>query len=46
VDERFNQNFADGTLITPGRSAAALISHPSGDYTGAIWDVSTTPVRS
>jgi len=39
--ERFNQNFADGTLITPERSAAALIAHLGGDDNGAIWDVST-----
>jgi gluconate 5-dehydrogenase/3-oxoacyl-[acyl-carrier protein] reductase len=44
--EQFNQNFADGTLITPQQSAAALIAHLSGDDTGAIWDVSTAHVRS
>jgi NAD(P)-dependent dehydrogenase (short-subunit alcohol dehydrogenase family) len=44
--ERFNQNFAEGTLITPRQSAAALIAHLAGDETGAIWDVSTVPVRS
>lgn len=43
--ERFNQNFAEGTLITPERSAAALIAHLGGDDTGAIWDVSTASVR-
>jgi NAD(P)-dependent dehydrogenase (short-subunit alcohol dehydrogenase family) len=46
VHERFNQNFAEGTLITPERSAAALVAHLSGDDTGAIWDVSTAPVGS
>jgi NAD(P)-dependent dehydrogenase (short-subunit alcohol dehydrogenase family) len=46
VYERFNQNFAQGTLITPEQSAAALIAHLSGDDTGAIWDVSSTPVVS
>jgi NAD(P)-dependent dehydrogenase (short-subunit alcohol dehydrogenase family) len=44
--ERFNQNFAEETLITPERSAAALIAHLSGDDTGAIWDVSTASVGS
>jgi NAD(P)-dependent dehydrogenase (short-subunit alcohol dehydrogenase family) len=39
----FNQNFAQGTLITPEQSAAALIAHLSGDDTGAIWDVSSLP---
>jgi NAD(P)-dependent dehydrogenase (short-subunit alcohol dehydrogenase family) len=44
--ERFNQNLADGTLITPEQSAAALLAHLAGDDTGTIWDVSTAPVRS
>jgi len=44
--ERFNQNFADGALITPGQSAAVLIAHLGGDDTGAIWDVSTAAARS
>ena len=43
--ERFNQNFREGTLITPGQSTAALIAHLAGDDTGAIWDASTVPVR-
>ena len=42
--ERFNKNFADGSLITPERSAAALLAHLAGDDTGAIWDVSTAAV--
>ncbi len=42
--ERFNKNFAEGTLITPEHSAAALLAHLAGDDTGAIWDVSTAPV--
>ncbi|HUA30249.1 MAG TPA: SDR family NAD(P)-dependent oxidoreductase [Streptosporangiaceae bacterium] len=46
VHERFTQSFADGTLITPGQSAAALIAHLGGDDTGAIWEVSTAPARS
>jgi NAD(P)-dependent dehydrogenase (short-subunit alcohol dehydrogenase family) len=44
--ERFSKNFAQGNLLTPGQSAAALIAHLSGDDTGAIWDVSTAPVAS
>jgi NAD(P)-dependent dehydrogenase (short-subunit alcohol dehydrogenase family) len=44
--ERFNQNFTEGTLITPRQSAAVLIAHLAGDDTGAIWDASTVPVRS
>jgi NAD(P)-dependent dehydrogenase (short-subunit alcohol dehydrogenase family) len=44
--ERFNKNFAEGSLITPERSAAALLAHLAGDDTGAIWDVSTAPVRA
>jgi NAD(P)-dependent dehydrogenase (short-subunit alcohol dehydrogenase family) len=42
---RFNQNFTEGTLITPERSAAALIAHLGGDDTGSIWDVSDASVR-
>jgi hypothetical protein len=33
--ERFNRNFAAGTPITPGQSAAALLAHMVGDGTGA-----------
>ena len=44
--ERFTQSFADGTLITPGQSAAVLIAHLAADDTGAIWDVSAAPARS
>jgi len=35
--ERFNRDFAEGTLITPEQSAAALLAHLGGDDTGAIW---------
>jgi NAD(P)-dependent dehydrogenase (short-subunit alcohol dehydrogenase family) len=44
LHERFNRNYAEGTLITPEHSAAALLAHLAGDGTGAIWDVSTAPV--
>ena len=37
---RFNQNFTEGTLITPERSASALIAHLGGDDSGSVWDVS------
>jgi NAD(P)-dependent dehydrogenase (short-subunit alcohol dehydrogenase family) len=43
MHERFSQSFANGTLITPERSAAVLIAHLGGDDTGAIWDVNTVP---
>jgi NAD(P)-dependent dehydrogenase (short-subunit alcohol dehydrogenase family) len=46
LHERFNRNFAEGSLITPERSAAGLLAHLAGDDTGAIWDVSTAPVRA
>ena len=46
MHERFNRNFADGTLITAEQSAAVLIAHLHGDDTGAIWDVSSAPARS
>jgi NAD(P)-dependent dehydrogenase (short-subunit alcohol dehydrogenase family) len=44
LHERFNRNYAEGSLITPEHSAAALLAHLAGDDTGAIWDVSTAPV--
>ncbi len=43
LHERFNRNYAAGTLITPGQSAAALLDRLAGDDTGAIWDVRTAP---
>ena len=43
LHERFNRNYAAGTLITPARSAAVLLAHLAGEDTGAIWDVSTPP---
>ncbi len=39
MHERFTQNFANGTLITAERSAAALLAHLTGDGTGAVWEV-------
>ena len=44
--ERFNQNFTEGTLITPEQSAAVLIADLGADDTGVIWDVSTPLARS
>jgi NAD(P)-dependent dehydrogenase (short-subunit alcohol dehydrogenase family) len=41
--ERFHRSYAEGTLITPGQSAAGLLAHLAGDDTGAVWDVSTAP---
>ena len=46
LHDRFNKNFADGALITPERTAAALLAHLAGDDTGVIWDVSTASVRT
>jgi NAD(P)-dependent dehydrogenase (short-subunit alcohol dehydrogenase family) len=42
---RFNQNFTEGVLITPERSAAALIAHLGGDDSGSVWDVSDAAAR-
>jgi NAD(P)-dependent dehydrogenase (short-subunit alcohol dehydrogenase family) len=42
---RFNQTFTEGALITPERSAAALIAHLGGDDTGSVWDVSDASTR-
>jgi NAD(P)-dependent dehydrogenase (short-subunit alcohol dehydrogenase family) len=44
LHERFNRNYAEGALITPEYSTAALLALLAGDDTGAIWDVSTAPV--
>jgi NAD(P)-dependent dehydrogenase (short-subunit alcohol dehydrogenase family) len=44
LHERFNRSYAEGSLITPERSAAALLAHLAGDETGAIWDVSAASV--
>jgi NAD(P)-dependent dehydrogenase (short-subunit alcohol dehydrogenase family) len=46
LHERFNRNFAEGTLITPERSAATLLALLGGDDTGAIWDVSTVAAHA
>jgi NAD(P)-dependent dehydrogenase (short-subunit alcohol dehydrogenase family) len=43
LHERFNKNYAEGSLITPDQSAAVLLAHLAGEDTGAIWDVSTAP---
>lgn len=39
LHERFTANHAQGNLITPHKSAAALLSHLSTEDTGQIWDV-------
>jgi NAD(P)-dependent dehydrogenase (short-subunit alcohol dehydrogenase family) len=39
LHERFTRSYADGALITPERSAAALIDRLPGDGNGQIWDV-------
>lgn len=45
LHQRFVRSYADGTLITPAQSAAALIGHllgPDGDQTGSIWSLTDT----
>ena len=42
---RFNQTFTEGALITPERSAAALITHLGGGDTGSVWDFSDASTR-
>jgi NAD(P)-dependent dehydrogenase (short-subunit alcohol dehydrogenase family) len=44
LHERFNRNYAEGSLITPEHSAAVLLAHLASYDTGAIWDVSTASV--
>jgi NAD(P)-dependent dehydrogenase (short-subunit alcohol dehydrogenase family) len=46
LHERFNRNFAEGSLITPEHSASVLLAHLAGDDTGAIWDVGAVPARA
>ena len=46
LHERFNRNYAEGSLITPEHSAAVLLAHLAGDDTGTIWDVGAAPVRA
>jgi NAD(P)-dependent dehydrogenase (short-subunit alcohol dehydrogenase family) len=43
LHERFNKNYAEGSLITPEQSAAVLLARLAGEDTGAIWDVSAAP---
>jgi NAD(P)-dependent dehydrogenase (short-subunit alcohol dehydrogenase family) len=43
LHERFNESFAQGSLITPEHSATVLLARLAGEDTGAIWDVSTAP---
>lgn len=43
--ERFQRNYADGGLLTPEVSAAALLAHllgPDSERTGTIWDLAET----
>jgi NAD(P)-dependent dehydrogenase (short-subunit alcohol dehydrogenase family) len=46
LHERFTKNYAEGSLITPGHSAAVLLAHLAGDDTGAIWDVTSAPASA
>jgi hypothetical protein len=42
---RFQRSYADGGLLTPDASAAALLDHllgPDSEQTGAIWDRAET----
>ena len=43
LHERFNRSYAEGGLITPEQSAAALIACLGTEDSGAIWDVSAIP---
>jgi len=38
LHQRFVRSHEQGTLLTPGQSAAALLSRLPGDDTGRIWD--------
>ena len=43
LHQRFMQSHAAGTLLTPQKSAAALLAHLDSDATGQIWDASDAP---
>ncbi len=45
LHQRFVRSHEQGTLLTPGQSAAALLSRLPGDDTGRIWDANN-PLRS
>jgi NAD(P)-dependent dehydrogenase (short-subunit alcohol dehydrogenase family) len=43
--DRFQRSYADGGLLTPAESAAALMGHllgPDSEQTGAIWNLADT----
>lgn len=45
LHERFVRSYADGGLLTPGESVAALMGHllgPDGEQTGRIWSLADT----
>lgn len=44
LHERFTANHREGRLITPQRSAAALLERLGGTDTGMIWDVAVAAV--
>ena len=46
MHDRFTRSHADGTLITPEQSAAALLARLSTDDTGAISEFTATPAGS
>jgi NAD(P)-dependent dehydrogenase (short-subunit alcohol dehydrogenase family) len=39
LHQRFTRSYAEGTLITPERSAKSLLDRLPGEATGQIWDV-------
>jgi NAD(P)-dependent dehydrogenase (short-subunit alcohol dehydrogenase family) len=44
--DRFHRSYANGALITPEQSAAALIGRLSSHDTGSVWEFSAQPSRS
>ena len=46
LHERFARSYEEGSLITAGQSARALMDHQASDATGEIWNVnSNRPVK-
>jgi NAD(P)-dependent dehydrogenase (short-subunit alcohol dehydrogenase family) len=46
MHDRFTRSYADGTLISPGQSAAGLLARLGTGDTGAIWEFTATPAGS
>ena len=46
LHERFVESHAQGTLITPERSAASLVARLSSESSGQVWDVADSEIAA